>query len=100
MIPGETIQSQKALGMPIDPHISDFRVLKSANGWYIGTLYLACGKANCKECLEYRFDGSVPDKGTELDHGSRETDYFDTEDKAKSALETYQKTGELPSERY
>lgn len=100
MIPGETIQSQKALGIPVDHHMSDFKVLKSANGWFIGTMYLACGEANCTECSEYRFDGSIPTKGYELDHGSRETDYFETEEKAKLALETYQKTGELPNERY
>lgn len=97
MIPGETILSQKELGLPADPHISDFRVMHSGGGWYIGTVYVACGESSCEECSGW---GPNNKKGQELEPGSRETDYFDSREKAEAALEEYKKSGDLPDARY
>src|SRR5215471_17040787 len=83
MIPGETILSQQKLGYEINPHTSEFKVLHSGGGYYIGTLFIACGEKNCKECAEYIFGDRILIKGQELDHNSRETDYFDTKEEAE-----------------
>lgn len=100
MIPGETVLSQQALCMQTNPHQGEFKVMHSGGGWYIGTLFLACGEKGCKDCADYEFGDRVLTKGQELDHNSRETDYFGTETEANAALETYKKTGELPNQRY
>lgn len=100
MFPGETIRSQQELGLPVNPHNSEFKVLHSGGGYYIGTLFLACGEKDCKDCADYVFGGRVLTKGQELDHGSRETDYFKNKDLADAALEKYKNTGELDNERY
>lgn len=100
MIPGETVLSQQELGMEADPHLSDFRVMHSGGGYYIGTVFQACGVADCKECSDYVFGDRVLVKGQELAPGSRETDYFETRKAAEDALEVYKKTGDLPNERY
>lgn len=100
MFPGETVLSQKAIGMESDPHTSDFKVIRSGGGWYIGTMFLACGEGSCKDCQDYAFGDRVLVKGQELDYGSRETDYFDTEAEANEALNEYKETGNLPGMRY
>ncbi len=99
MIPGETILSQKLLGMETDPHVSEFKVMHSGGGWYIGTVFLACGEKDCKSCEEYSF-GETLTAGKELSPNSRETDYFGKKQEAEKALETYKKTGNLPNQRY
>lgn len=100
MIPGETVLSQESLGMPKDPHFSDFKVMQSQGTfqWYIGTMYLSCGNSACSECKDYL--GEPKPKGHELDYNSRETDYFKTKKEAEDALEEYKKTGVLPGMRY
>lgn len=99
MIPGETILSQRALGMKVDPHIGEFKVIRSqGNGYfYVGTMMIACGNPKCDDCV-YVLE-RPPAKGTEVGHGSRETDYFETEQEAIDALEEYKKTGSLPGMR-
>lgn len=97
MFPGETILSQKALGQEVDPHVSPFQVMRSGGGWYVGTTYVACGEASCKECSGWR---ELNVKGRELEPNSRETDYFKSEKEAKNALEEFMKSGKLPGERY
>ena len=96
MIPGETVRSQQAT----DPHNGEFKVMHTGGGYYIGTMFIACGEKECGVCSEYAFGGRVLTKGQELDYNSRETDYFKTRDEAEKALEIYKKTGDLPGERY
>lgn len=92
MIPGETVQSSKALGMKVDPHLSGYQVLRSHAGYYIGTIWLACGRPECSEEECSWGEGfSQP--------GSRETDYFETSEEAEKALEGFKKTGELEGDR-
>lgn len=90
MIPGETLQSQKALGMKTNSHYSEYQVLRSGGGYYIGTIWTACGE--CEECKKDGYD-----KGT-MEPGSRETDYM-TLEQAEKTLEHYKKTGELLEQR-
>ena len=99
MFPGETIASQRELGMPEDKHVSEFRVMHSGGGigpvqYYIGTIYTACGDEDCKACREDEFQAGFQYPN------SRETDYFETEQAANDALEKYKKTGWLEGERY
>lgn len=88
MIPGETVLSQRALGWPVDPHVSEFKVMYSQGMqlYYIGTTHVACGE--CTECKE-----SDLSKGYEQPN-SRETDYMSKEDAARS-LEVYKEDGIL-----
>lgn len=88
MLPGETIMS----GAPKDSHVSEFQVMESPAGWYIGTIWTACSCANCAEYL-----GVLPLPFQEP--YSRETGYFRTEAGATKALEDYKKTGLLEGMR-
>jgi len=100
MLPGETVLSRKRLGMEINSHVSDLKVLRS-NGtglYYIGTVFLACGEKSCKDCNEYLF-GRKAEKGTELDYNSRETHYFNTKELAEEALAKYKESGVLDGMR-
>lgn len=92
MIPGETIQSRKLMGMEADKHTSEFKVMFSNAGHYIGTSHTNCGE--CDDCKE----SGLP-KGYESP-GSRETEYFKDRKGAEKALEMFQKTGVLPEQRY
>jgi hypothetical protein len=92
MIPGETVQSSKALGMEVDPHLSEYQVLRSHAGYYVGTTWNACGRQDCSEEECSWGEGfSQP--------GSRETDYFETREEAEKALEGFKKNGELEGDR-
>lgn len=75
MLKGETILS----GVSVDENTSEFMVLRSAAGYYVGTMY--------KE--EY---GWVPN--------SRETGYFATKEEAEEALKSFQITNILPNQRF
>jgi len=99
MIPGETITSQQKMGEPANPHYSEFRVMHTGAGYYIGTMFLACGDKGCKDCADYEFGDRVLTKGQELDYNSRETEYFKTSEAAEAALAFYKATGELINER-
>jgi hypothetical protein len=77
MLAGETVLS----GAPShkeDPLVSEFKVMHSAAGYFIGTTYME----------EY---GEVPN--------TRETGYWQSEDDAEAALYKYQKYGELDKRR-
>lgn len=100
MIPGETIQSQKSMGMPTNPHHGEFKILHTNGGYYIGTMFVACGERDCGVCSEYIHGDRILTKGQELDYNSRETDYFKTQEEADAALKIYKETGELPNERF
>ncbi len=100
MFPGETVLSQIHEDQNTDSHVSPFRVMQSGGGWYVGTMFVACGKTDCKDCQEYVYGDRVLTKGQELDYNSRETDYFESEKEATDALEEFKKSGELPGERY
>lgn len=99
MIPGETILSQRAMGMPEDPHTGEFKVLRSQGSglYYVGTMLVACGDENCRECGDYPVKDKK--KGSEIDYNSRETDYFKTREEAERALEEYNKNGVLAKQR-
>lgn len=86
MMPGETILSGGG-----GSHYSEFMVLKSPAGWYIGTIWTACGK--CDECRRDDYEQGWQEPG------SRETDYVETEEEATKALEEYKATGILPGMR-
>lgn len=70
MLPGETVLSGCTTASK-----EDFEVLRSAAGWYIGTL-----------------DQGMPN--------TRETGYFATMEEAAIALEDFKKTGNLRKQRY
>jgi hypothetical protein len=91
VISGETVLSKKATGQEVDVHTSEFKVLSSNAGYYVGTSHVSCGK--CDECLKT----GLPE-GFEQP-GSRETGYFATRKLASQALETYKSTGVLPGQR-
>lgn len=99
MFPGETVLSQGEEGKT-NPHNGPFKVMQSQGSmqYYIGTMYLDCGDPDCEECEEYAC-GQPREKGEELDHNSRETDYFKTRKEAEDALETFNKSGRLPHQR-
>ena len=87
MFEGETILS----GAPVDEHVSEFKVMRSGAGYYIGTMYRYCGK--CDDCIkEWGEDViSVPN--------TRETGYFATHEEAYEALQHMSGTGHLPGKR-
>lgn len=91
MFPGETILSG-AKSHEQDPHISEFKVLRSAAGYYIGTIWTACG-----ECAECKKDEWMTKGWSEPN--SRETEYFDTEEEATKALGEYRDSGFMPEAR-
>ena len=88
MFPGETILS----GAVKDEHVSDFTVLRSGAGWYIGTLFIYCGRSECTRC-----DGVFPEGYQEPN--TRETDYFASEEEAKRALSDYHDSEIMPKQR-
>ncbi len=96
MFPGETILSQKDLGMPIDKHCGEFKVIRSegSGNYYIGTMMVSCGESDCEDC-GYR---ALP-KGEEVDYNSRETGYWDTKEEAEDALKAFKHTGDMPLRR-
>ena len=77
MIKGETILS----GAPVQDNISDFKVMRSAAGWYIGTT-----------CIDPEFGCEFPN--------SRETGYFATKEEAEAELRTWKTEGFLPHHRH
>jgi len=89
---GETVLSRKAFGMEIDEHVSDFRVMSTGAGYYIGTVFTYCG-----ECDACKKEG-MP-KGVSTPN-SRETDYFKTSELAEAALEVFKVTGKLEKQRH
>ncbi len=89
MLRGETILS----GGKVDDHVSEFMVMSSPGGFYIGTVWTAC---ECEECKKY-LDG-LPLPYSEPN--SRETGYFKTKEEAEKALATYKETDSLPEMRY
>jgi len=77
MFLGETVLS----GAPShieDSNVSEFKIMRSAAGWYVGTTYNEDGY-------------EVPN--------SRETGYFGSEAEAAQALAHWNTTGELPNQR-
>lgn len=101
MFPGETVLSQGDAGKT-NPHNGEFKVIQSQGSrlFYIGTMFLSCGVADCSQCGEYNEHGrGQRTKGEELDFNSRETDYFKTKKEAEDALEEYKKTEYLPGQR-
>lgn len=105
MIPGETILSgggRLADGSK-DPHYSDFQIMRTPAGWYVGTVWTACKKKEeaCEQCLEdYDFyPAEVWNKHLIQEPGTRETDYFDTEAEALAALEGFKKSGVMAEAR-
>lgn len=74
MLPGETILS----GAPKTSNVSDFKVMKSHAGWYIGTTIRAAG-------CDFPY--------------TRETSYFPSLERAEQVLAWYKKTGLLPGRR-
>jgi hypothetical protein len=93
-IKGETILS----GAPShkdDYHVSEFTVMESTAGYYIGTFYTHCDwtKTACKSCEDAGL------RAGSQEPNSRETDYFDKIEEAKQALATYRLTGTLPRMR-
>jgi len=76
MIQGETILS----GAPLKEGVSVFMVLHSFAGWYVGTMF------------------KDPVDGFE-EPNSRETDYFETEAEAQSALDSFNKGDDLTGMR-
>lgn len=95
MMPGETVLSGGE-GHDQNPHVSEFRVMRSPAGWYIGTVYIHCDweKTGCKECEKEPW---MAVGWTEPN--SRETDYFEIESAAMVALEIYKATGDMPKDR-
>jgi hypothetical protein len=75
--PGETILSG-APGHDMNPDVSEFQVLRSAAGWYVGTV--------------------INEDGATFPN-SRETGYFSSEATAERALLSFQLTGILPGRR-
>jgi len=87
MFPGETIMS----GAKVDDHVSEFQVLESAAGWYIGTHYTYCDEPTCTNCMGLPAGFKEP--------YSRETDYFPSQEAAQKALDDYRNGGLLEKER-
>ena len=82
MITGETVLSG-ASSHEQDPLVSEFKVMHSNAGWYVGTTYL--------EEIGEEYQAQVPN--------TRETGYFATQADAEAALYTYIKYGTLPNQR-
>ena len=74
MLPGETILS----GAPKTSNVSDFKVMKSNAGWYIGT--------------------TIHEEGCDFPY-TRETTYFPSLKQAEEALLLYRNTGLLRGQR-
>ena len=74
MLPGETILS----GAPKTSNVSDFKVMKSNAGWYIGT--------------------TIHEEGCDFPY-TRETTYFCSQQRAEEALDFYKETGRLYCQR-
>jgi hypothetical protein len=74
MLPGETILSG-APDKDVNPDVSELQVLRSAAGWYVGTVINKDG-------------ATFPN--------TRETSYFSSEAAAERALLSFQRTGILP----
>lgn len=102
MFPGETIlngkdgQEAAAAVKKRDAHYSEFQVLKSAAGWYIGTIFTACDKEKCGHNCAEDYDYLKPEERRGCrEPGSRETGYFEKKMEAEQALETFKATGVL-----
>lgn len=78
MLPGETILS----GAPVDEHTSEFMVMKSFAGWYVGTMYR-----------------HKDEHGEWEEPNSRETEYFATEAEAQAALASFKSGNDLTGAR-
>lgn len=103
MFPGETVLSGggKLSDGQMDTHYSDFQVMKSGAGWYIGTVWTACATETCSsDCArEYNYL-PVEQRVRCQEPGTRETDYFETEAEAIAALVAFKETGDMPQMRY
>lgn len=101
MFPGETVLSSSETARK-NPHIGPFKAIQSQGSglWYIGTMFICCGNQDCSECGKDEYPRPNHEKGIELDFNSRETDYFDTEEQVNAALDAFNKTGEMPKQRY
>lgn len=98
MFPGETIldgeDGSKGLAKveekKKDTHVSEFQVLQSAAGWYVGTIWKYDG---CEACVK---EYGPPELWKNfMEPNSRETDYFSSEADAAQALATFKETGAL-----
>lgn len=98
MFPGETVLSQKAMGIEPNKHVTPLKVIKS-NDYYIGTMFVSCGDQSCKDCGEAEYPRANYEAGRELDYNSRETEYFATKEEADKALEEFNKTEVLAKQR-
>jgi hypothetical protein len=95
VIPGETVLSARALGIPDDEHVSEFQVMQSPGNqlFYIGTVRTRCADTACIECERSHLPVGYPEPN------SRETDYFHNRNEAEMALATYNRCGELYKRR-
>lgn len=97
MFPGETILTGGKSNNE-DARISEFQVMRSGAGWYVGTIFThgdLCKDPNDYGCM-FR-DGKC---AFTQEPNSRETDYFDSEGEAKNALAVWNATGILTKQRY
>jgi len=93
-MPGETVLS----GAVNDKHVSEFQVMQSPAGWYVGTLYTYCGDKNCTRCNDDTPAEAPMPKGLQ-EPNSRETDYFRNEQEAEDSLEGFNADGEMEGMR-
>ena len=101
MFPGETVLSSEGGAAKRDSHLSEFQVMSSAAGWYVGTVWTACAEESCSwGCAKDYSWLPAEERVKTQEPGTRETGYFPNEVAAQNALETYKTTGELPLKRY
>jgi len=91
MIDGETLLSGGGNADPNLDHITDFQVMNTGAGWYVGTGYISCGNYG-KGCTSSDCD---PERNPPVQPNSRETDYFATREEAEAALVEFQKEDEI-----
>ena len=90
MLPGETILSG-ARSHEQDSRISQFKVLRSAAGYFIGTQYTHDGTCCTNDGIHLCTDLVEPN--------SRETGYWRTKEDAEEALALFHKHGVMPGQR-
>jgi hypothetical protein len=102
MFPGETILEGEDFGegkekvAKRDAHLSDLQVMHSAAGFYIGTIWTACGAETCSwGCAEDYGWLPVEERVKVQEPGSRESGYFPDKASAEQALETFKETGAM-----
>lgn len=98
MLLGETVLSG-AESSKENSHVSEFKVMKSAAGWYVGTEWISCGSTECKEC-SFGTQILYGLKGQPIFPNSRETDYFNSKEEAEKALNMFLVSGVLDKQRH